>query len=594
MDTFQRRRLKKSSDWGTLEEALMQADSKAVDLQTLNSTEPTEKEASHSQSTITVLRSAPVERFPHSNEKKEIDAAVAVPAFTNSHPGIMRTDILRTDEVGYSPLLEYGSSATESMEQMESESPQHQQKTVLRITPEPAGEPNFNFTAPQVNIASSTFSKTPAYHDTINVSGEVKGMPRYEADATCAFNTKVAGLLSPWQSGSSPILGLVSSTPVSHGRDAYNMTTANNCAESVQSPVITSSHSGISSVHVVSSTTPDVTDPDSILASPVTDPFLTAVDSTTTVISGEISKDDDSEDPTWGQDSQPPELPTSPVPVLNQLSSFKPSPSMTNITENQVVTPPDSSTSDIIAESNPEEQHTTPEGISSSTITQRIHKYRSDSSLSTDSFTSEGDDKADSVHSVTAQGSAPQKGKVTVTAIRNTVSRIPMRITTDRMQAANIASNNANHISNMEERRVKPVRPPVPPRKSESTTSYAVNTEGSGSGRVISHIQQLPVDSVHTGPTAGSSSSGKFITFSSLTPQATAPTESNATRNSTSFEQWVFLDEGSAHNGLKEGRNSDDCSSASHSMVVSLPVQTQSVTHIVLDSKESHGSRGKP
>jgi hypothetical protein len=253
-----------------------------------------------------------------------------------------------------------------------------------------------------------------------------------------------------------------------------------------------------------------------------------------------------------------------------------------------VVTTADSSTN-----SDPEEQHTTPEEISSSTVTQGIHKYRSDSSLPADSFTSKGDDKADTAHSVTAQGSAPQKGKVTVTAIRNTVSRIPMRITTDRMQSASIATNNANHISSMEERRVKPARPPVPPRKSESTTSCAVITEGGGSGRVHSHIQ-LPVDSIHTGLTAGSSSSGKFISFSSLTPQATASTESNATRNSTSFEQWVFLDEGSAHNGLKEGRNADDCSSASHSMVVSLPARTQSVTHIVLDSKESNGNHGKP
>ncbi|PNF39170.1 hypothetical protein B7P43_G01316 [Cryptotermes secundus] len=594
MDTFQRRRLKKSSDWGTLEEALMQTGNKAVDLQTSKSTEPTEREELHLQSAVTVLRSTPVEQFPKSIEKKEVDAGTAVATFTNSHPGITRTDILGADEVGYSSVLEYGSSGTESMEQMESETPQHQQKTVLRITPEPVSEPDFNLTASQVNIASGTFSMTPTYNDTSNVSGEVETMPRLQADAAHAFNTKVAGLSSPRQSGSSSIVGLVSSTPISHGGDTYNMTTAYNGAESVQSPIITSSHAGISSVHVVSSTTPDISNSNSIFASSITDPFTTAVDSTTAVLAGEISKDDDSEDPTWGQDAQPPELPTSPVPVLSQLSSYKPSPSMTYITEIQVVTTADSSTKDLTAESSPEEQHTTPEEISSSTVTQRIHKYRSDSSLSTDSFTSEGDDKEpDTAHSVTTQGSTPQKGKVTVTSIRNTVSRIPMRITTDRMQPVNIASNNSNHVSSLEDRRVKPARPPVPPRKSDSTTTCAVSAEGGGSGRMLSHIQQLPVDSIHMGPTAGSSS-GKFISFSSLTPQVTASIESNATRNSTSFEQWVFLDEGSTHNGLKERKNADDCSSASHSTVVSLPARTQSVTHIVLDSKQSNGSHGKP
>jgi hypothetical protein len=263
---------------------------------------------------------------------------------------------------------------------------------------------------------------------------------------------------------------------------------------------------------------------------------------------------------------------------------------MTYITEIQVVTTADSSTNDMIAESTPQDQQMTPAEISSSTVTQRVLKYRSDSSLATDPFISEGDDKdADTAHSV-----VPHKGNVTVTAIRNTVSRIPMRITTDRIPPVSIASSNANHTSNMEERRAKPARPPIPPRKSDSSTSSTVSTEGGGNGRVLNSMQQPPMESIHIGPRAGSSSGSKFITFSSLTPQVTASTENNAGRNSTSFEQWVFPDENSTHNGLEDASNADDDTSASHSMVVSLPARTQSVTHIVLDNKQSNRSLGKP
>lgn len=591
MDTFQRHRLKKSSDWGTLEEALMQSDSKAVDFQTSKSNERTEEGTAHMQSEVTVPESTAVEQFLTFDRKKEIDTASASAIFTNSHPGVTRTDILNVDDVGYSTLLEYGSSGTESLDQMENESLKHQQKTVLCITPEPGGESNFSSTASQITIASGTFNTMPTRHDTHIVSGEIASLPRKQA-----FNTEVAGLvqssvsaLSPsQQSGSSPVVGLVSSTPISHSGAAYSMTTHTR-DESVQSPIVTSSHAGISSVHVVSSTTQDTSDPGSILAS-ITEPFVTAVDSTTT-LAEQISKDDDSEDATWGQDSQPPELPTSPVPIISQLSSYKPSPSMTYITEIQVVTSADSSTNDMITESTPQDQQVTPAEISSSTVTQRVLKYTSDSSPSTDSFTSEGDDKeADTAHNVIV----PQKGNVTVTAIRNTASRIPMRITPDRIPSVNIASSNANHISNMEEPRAKPARPPVPPRKSDSSTASTISMEGGGSGRVLNTVQQPPVESIHIGPRVGSSSGNKFISFSSLTPQVTASTENNASRNSTSFEQWVFLDENSTHNGLQEASNADDGTSAPQSMVVSLPARTQSVTHIVLDNKQSNRSHGKP
>lgn len=608
MDTFQRRRLKKSSDWGTLEEALMQSDRKNLNLQTSNSNGPTE-DSLPLQNTVNMLKINPSDQSPKSDEKVEIDTATSLPTLT-SHPGITRTDILNVDDVGYSTVLEYGSSGTDNIEHMENESPQHQKKTVLRISPEPGGEQIFSSTASQVTIASGSFSTTPTYRDTNSVSrGEAASTPWHHTDAAQAFSTKLAGshssapsiasdLSSPWQSGSSSSAGLISSTPVSHGGDPYSTSTAHNGGESAQSPVITASHAGISSVHVVSSTTHnDVTEPDSTLDTSVTEPFITAVDSTTSTLAGEISKDDDVEDATWEQDSQPPELPTSPVPVLSQLS-LKPSQSMTYITEIQVVTTADSTTSNVTGESLAEEQQTRPADVSSSTVTQRVLKYISDANLSTDSFKSEGSDKeADTVHSVVAQGGAPQKGNVTVTAIRSTVSRIPMRITADRMQSTvpsvSISSNNANHTSNIEERRVKPARPPVPPRKSDSITSSTVATEGSGSGRAFNCIQQLPTESIQFGPTADSSS-GKFISFSSLPHQFTAPTESNANRNSTSFEQWVFLDDGSTSNGLEEAGYADDSSSVPHSTVVSLPARTQSVTHIVLDSNQSNGSHGKP
>jgi len=608
VDTFQRRRLKKSSDWGTLEEALMQSDRMNVNLQTLNSNGPTE-DALPLQNTVNMPKINPIEQSPKSDEKVETGTSTALPTFTTSHAGITRTDILNADDVGYSNV-EYGSSGTDSMEHVEIESPQHQKKTVLHISPEPGGEQNFSSTASQVTIASGSFSTTPTYHDTNTVSGvEAASIPWHQTDTAQAFSTKLASShssapsvvndMSPtWQPRSSSTAGLMSSTPLSHGGDSYSTSTTHNGGESAQSPVITSSHAGISSVHVVSSTThDDVTEPDSTLATSLTETFITAVDSTTSILAGEISKDDDTEDATWEQDSQPPELPTSPVPVLSQLS-LKPSQSLTYITEIQVVTSADSTTSDVRGESPAEEQVMRPADVVSSTVPQKVQKYISDASLSTDYFTSEGSEKeADAVCSVLAQGSAPKKGNVSVTAIRSTVSRIPMRITADRTQSTvplvSISNNNANHTSNTEERRTKPARPPVPPRKSDSMTSSTVATEGSGSGRAFNCIQQLPMENIQLGPTADSSN-GKFISFSSLPHQFTASTESNANRNSTSFEQWVFLDEGSTRNGLEEGGHADDGSSVPHSTVVSLPARTQSVTHIVLDSSQSNGSHAKP
>ncbi|KAJ9595950.1 hypothetical protein L9F63_012843, partial [Diploptera punctata] len=197
-------------------------------------------------------------------------------------------------------------------------------------------------------------------------------------------------------------------------------------------------------------------------------------------------------------DTQPPELPTSPVPTL---SSFKPSPSMTYITEIQVLTSGDSC-----------------EGASSSSqeesgVAQRVLQYN----VETEPEEPEEPEPA------------PQKGNVTVTAIRSTASRIPTRVSTSQ-PSVTIAGN---HVT--EEKRIKPARPPVPPRKSETS-------EG-GATRI-------------TTP-------GKFISFSSLTP--------TDNRNSTSFEQWVFLDDNATTNGLE-------------------PVpRSQSVTHIVLDAQQPNG-----
>jgi len=607
MDTFQRRRLKKSSDWGTLEEALMQSDTKNVNLQTSSSNGPTE-DTLPLQNTVNMPTVNPTEQSPKSDEKVESGTAPALPAFTTSPAGITRTDILNVDDAGYSNVLEFGSSGTDSMEHVEIESPQHQKKTVLCISPEPGGEQGFSPTATQVTIASGSFSTTPTYHDTNTVSGmEAASIPWHQTDTTQAFSTKLAGShtstpsivndMSPsWQPRSSSAAGLISSTPLSHGGDLYSTSTTHNGSESAQSPVITSSHAGISSVHVVSSTTHnDFTEPDSTLATSVSETFITAVDSTTGTLGAKISKDDDDDDATWEQDSQPPELPTSPVPVLSQLS-LKPSQSLTYITEIQVVTSADSTTSDVREESPAEEQVARPAEVSSSIVPQKVQKYISDTSLSTDSFTSEGNDKeANAVHSVHAQGGAPKKGNVSVTAIRSTVSRIPMRITADRTHSAvpsvSISNNsNTNHTSNVEERRAKPARPPVPPRKSDSITSSTVATDGSGNGGAFNCVQQLPMENIQFGPTADSSSA-KFISFSSMPHQST---ESNASRNSTSFEQWVFLDEGSTRNGLEGGGHADDGSSVPHSTVVSLPARTQSVTHIVLESNQSNGSHGKP
>ena len=311
-----------------------------------------------------------------------------------------------------------------------------------------------------------------------------------------SLEQKTVLCITPEPQQPSSLLGLVSSTPLIN--------------DTLQSPVVTSSHSRVSSIHVVSSTTHDDSDP-----------FVTAVDSTLT----ELNKTDEQENE--AQDCQPPELPTSPVPIL---SSFKPSPSMTYITEIQVVTSADSSSESAIDENKP------------GTVAQRVLKYN----METESDAAEPE-------------AAPQRGNVSVTAIRSTASRIPTRIATS-LPPVTIASN---HV--VEEKRVKPARPPVPPRKSDAS---AIAMEGG------TKIQtRIPSESIHISssmPAGGA----KFISFSSLTPTSS---ENGASRNSTSFEQWVFLDDSAGSttpNGLETAVTVDD-SAASRS---------QSITHIVLDN----------
>ncbi|XP_063241509.1 uncharacterized protein LOC134541775 [Bacillus rossius redtenbacheri] len=577
MDTFQRRRLKKSSDWGTLEDALQQnnqnfSDQKSFLLNT-NTTEVTQGktgvdkpnststefdtgvQGKISVETISSRHDRPnihtssiIESFIMA-EKKHSDALKFIPIDSPSRINIESSALKRSDPKNDS---EDGEGSIEARE--------HQRKMVLHVNPDA-------HVTTQVTILPATTSTYERYG---NATGE---------------GDRTSTMLSSVSSSENLPSRIVSSTPLHNiASEVVSSTPRNQHFHSerttLQSPLISSSNVGISNIHVTS--TQDSSDLDTdpnMLVTSATDPFVTAM----TTADSTTYSDNFEDDSTW---EQPPELPTSPIPASTS-SSYIASPSMTYITEIQVVTSTDNTRDIPLDRKAPSNTKTVSQEASS--VLGGAHD-QADSNLTSDSIGSKGDQKeveaivsgrephTDNETKQTGQALAAQKSNVTVTAIRNTAgsmgnverSRIPTRI----HQPDNVKS--LNHV---EENKVKPARPPVPPRKSEASSSLITVQ-----GPVSNHA-------------ANTSSSGKFISFSSLTPRS-YPQDSVPGRNS-SFEKWVFLDDSNTSNvtklnGLESVSNDDVKNTQQHSTVVTFPTstpnRTQTITHIVLDTKSGNNT----
>nr|CAD7586818.1 unnamed protein product [Timema genevievae] len=473
MDTFQRRRLKKSSDWGTMEEALQQTDAPPsphksfTDPKTLNTfssvteTHITFPINSNQSGTTTVTYDNTFDKIGNPNvninhqKNSSLNDTTDLTILklndskaTESYFDHFHKDNSQESSALNSQLDGIGINNQEDIEDDDGcliQQQNNQQKMVLHINKDS------NAVTSQVIIAPTSIFE-PKEGASVSTRKNTDIVPSL-SNTACSPDHPTRRVVSstPFHMSSSEI---ISSTPIRdhpHQNERHPL-------ELVQSPLVTSSNTGISSVHV--SSTQNNSDFDSsILVTSATDPYFTAsstVDSTTAMF-GDTFDDE--------HDSQPPELPTSPIPVIN-TSSYATSPSMTYITEIQVVTTRD-------------------EDAGPSANIER--------------------------------------------------SRIPMRVQTE--SSGTSANENMNHL---EVRKLKPVRPPVPPRKSDTSSPSLVTV-------------QFPSLSNHT--PASQSGTGKFISFSSLTPRTP---ESGVGRNS-SFEKWVFLEDGnnssSKFNGLESTAN---------------------------------------
>nr|CAD7439973.1 unnamed protein product [Timema bartmani] len=602
MDTFQRRRLKKSSDWGTMEEALQQTDAPPsshksfTDPKTPNTfSSVTETHITFpinlSQSgTTTVTYDNTYDKIVNPNvninhqKNSSLNDTTDLTILklndskaTESYIDHFHKDNSQESSALNSQLDGIGINNQEDIEDDDGcliQQQNNQQKMVLHINKDS------NAVTSQVIIAPTSIFE-PKEGASVSSRKNTDIVPSL-SNTACSPDHPTRRVVSstPFHMSSSEI---ISSTPIRdhpHQNERYPL-------ELVQSPLVTSSNIGISSVHV--SSTQNNSDFDSsILVTSATDPYFTAsstVDSTTAMF-GDTFDDE--------HDSQPPELPTSPIPVIN-TSSYATSPSMTYITEIQVVTTRDEDGLPLNESSTLENiSHNAPKMVSFTP--QRNREPQADSSLSSDSMGSDGDQQEmeaiiagsavmpTKTSKVIESPTQHQRNNVTVTAIKNASgpsgnierSRIPMRVQTE--SSGTSANENMNHL---EVRKLKPVRPPVPPRKSDTASPSLVTV-------------QFPSLSNHT--PASQSGTGKFISFSSLTPRTP---ESGVGRNS-SFEKWVFLEDGnnssSKFNGLESTANVSGSSSTQPSSVVTFQMptsnRTQSVTHIVLDTKSS-GNLGK-
>ncbi|XP_067008091.2 uncharacterized protein [Anabrus simplex] len=613
MDTLQRRRLKKSSEWGTMEEALKQSENN-FKVEPTDESFPIEKTSPKLAGTsfLEITRDKLTERpiSPEKDEQTPVNAKLSVGSFTvsditssnvtikeqDSFPQSVKSDMEIIEHVALTSSKLNLSPEREKLEDTESstaaiKNSSQQQKTVLHISPKVTNEH-------ESSPASSTsqVSISPSSHQLAS-SGDFVEHERL-----------FSGTQQEQNIATSPehhISSIVSSTPLSTREFSQR--------EQVQSPLVTSSDAGISSIQVSSSTqdislTPSELD-SSILVTSATDPFVTAasfVDSTITTTMAENASDDEG---TW----EPPELPTSPVPVLNPgpSSTFNASPSMTYITEIQVVTTTDNENDHKIGSTT--NDIATNGSAVTSTFTQGTRKYRSDSSLSSDSMASDRDDK-DASTSVTG---ARHSSTTTTTTTTNTTTTTTSRTVNDGSLGQPLRSNvSFTSISTLTsptdrskvltgteifgsalsdgsgpemslsstEKKAKPARPPVPPRKSDSSSSSVSSTIMVEVPKV--QLAETTSSSLLAGGTVsqGSPGGGKFISFSSLTP-----------RHSSSFEQWVFLDEanpGNRLNGIEGASNSGGESEGGNSQSAGAS-RAQTITHIILDTKQKSGGHVK-
>lgn len=614
MDTFQRRRLKKSSDWGTLEEALRQTDSPSTSVKASN------VEVARMEVQVTKQNSVPELNDGTQNEIANLadDQKVKLSGLAQKFLGTVRAEAI--DVSGIEPLDELKTSnpveksdATELSGRsspecdhsaaVELNNPQgenlQQKKTVLHISQSPTkkvSEPSHliesitDSVPSQVTIASSSM---------LGIGESVNEPTNHEVILTNTSGSHHPPISPRQRSGN-----MISSTPLPN-RDrtspsqlspvSNSSATENYTREALQSPLVTSSDVGISNIHVVSSTTQDTMVPSELeashLVSSATDHFVTAasiVDSTSTA--EEISDNED----TWGTDQQPPELPTSPVPVLTQTSSsFPGSPSMTYITEIQVVTTTNGDNNHAVGNSSLD---LTRNGtaISSSFIQHGVRNNKSESSMSSDTLGSGGV----TIEDIDVDGFQPTNNTSLSQQPRNSITVTSIRTSSDTSggQSGGTVTETTNHVG---EKKPKPARPPVPPRKSDLSSPSSSPPSMSSSTIMVEvpkiRLTETASSSLLAGGTVSQVSpatTGKFISFSSLSPRA----EGSSTRHGSSFEQWVFLDDSTStghHNGFET--SIPDCENGQHSNVLTLPGLTsnraQTVTHIILDTKQNSGGQ---
>lgn len=317
-----------------------------------------------------------------------------------------------------------------------------------------------------------------------------------------------------------------------------------------------------------------------------TDPFITATSNIYVHKTAQNTPIDD--DIIWNLDTKPPDLPTSPIPVLPQSTgSFNPSSSMTYVTEIQVVT----SDNDRHPEKLPSIMNLESDlGILNSefkpnVVIQNINKNDF-------SVTPKVDDDIKTVENKRSNTMVHGSKNVTVTSITPPPLTPDLKITDLSSVGSFVTTaDNAHNKKNNYE------RPPVPPRKYDMGMSVSsVVKDVYKNYQVPENVSPTLQNKTPNSPTENVS--GNFVSFSTLTPRTSKYGDKNF-QNNSSFEQWVFLEE-SCEPSITKPNNLDttfvQTGDTSRPLNATLSTfaspsssKAQSITHIILDTEKNSG-----
>ncbi|XP_049814321.1 uncharacterized protein LOC126260907, partial [Schistocerca nitens] len=608
MDTFQRQRLKKSSDWGTLEEALKQSEnflSKPSHPKDGKEFLEISKEYTSDELSDANSKLIPSNEFSLSDSQvlqegmsKTRTSSHSLPDAVSQEFNMTATGTVNFDNT--TPVKASGSYVSEPNEIKD-----QQQKMVLHIEADlqegtdsiPGSQMNLSSSSDQQSSSGISYSLQPELKDTpsrpMRLASSKKVMntdpPSLKLDS---YKQMPSGVLSstpltkrgiPNKDQENSFMDIMNSSPISHEKGISLQSTAGDnqlpphSEGSFDTTIVTDSRT-----HNISS---DIASKSNTVST--TDPFMTATSSVQASIGGILSQ----EDLMWSKETPPPDLPTTPVPVLSQVSSFVPSStSMTYITEIQVVTSDDGT----------KPKHTLSDISQSSgmSVPASLHLDKGSPKItyqgvSTNPHSSAKLEINEAEIDTSDMSYQQSKNNVTITAIKADIASD--NATRETRQSLHIAPN--NNTNSVVDRKGKLPRPPVPPRKSEILSLMSSNNVA----QAVMHQDIQPSTSTVERPhtvtqSAQGDSSGRFITFSTLTPRGGLGTEGNVGRHNSSFEQWVFLDEGNRetptkHNGLERAiGNVNDSPIMKHSSFLTFPnngaSRSQSVTHISFDTKK--------